>query len=154
LFYNFSPAKIFLGDTGSLLVGLIISFLAVQLAKNPINLELNGNKINVGVFIFSCIFVPVFDTIRVFFIRIIRGKSPFHPDLNHMHHLLLNIGFKHAQVTCILGLFALAMIFVSYFFQSYGITVVASLLLTIALIFSFILTNKKMLLFIDKVKSK
>ena len=98
LIYNFSPAKIFMGDTGSLLIGLINAILVIKFiniagaagASIPI-----ATAPAIG---FAVLMVPLFDTLRVFAIRIISRRSPFSPDRNHVHHFLLDLGFSHRQI--------------------------------------------------------
>src|ERR1700712_3329637 len=82
LYYNFNPARIFMGDTGSLVLGFVISVLCVKL------IELNtGHHVPIlphaPVFVLSIVVIPVFDTLRVFAIRLWSGKSPFTPDKSH-----------------------------------------------------------------------
>ena len=94
LYYNFNPAKIFMGDTGSLVLGFVISVLCVKLIN--INTETFFPVIrHAPVFVMSIVAIPVFDTVRVFTIRIWQGRSPFSPDKNHIHHLLTNNGWSH-----------------------------------------------------------
>ena len=92
LFYNKPPARIFMGDSGSLVIGVIIAYSAIQLCNLPI--DLNGT-IN-PVFVLCIIAYPAVDTLRVFTVRIISGKSPFSADRNHIHHLLVDKDFNHA----------------------------------------------------------
>jgi len=91
LFYNKPPAKIFMGDSGSLVIGVIIAYSAIQLCNLPI--DLNG-AIN-PVFVLCIIAYPAVDTLRIFTVRILSGKSPFTADRNHIHHLLIDKGFNH-----------------------------------------------------------
>jgi UDP-N-acetylmuramyl pentapeptide phosphotransferase/UDP-N-acetylglucosamine-1-phosphate transferase len=102
--YNFSPAKIFMGDTGALIIGLasavlVISFIDLNHdlpAGTPFRLE-SGPVVAIGIMI-----IPLFDTLRVFITRIYRGQSPFHADRRHIHHLLIDFGFSHMRATGIL----------------------------------------------------
>jgi UDP-GlcNAc:undecaprenyl-phosphate GlcNAc-1-phosphate transferase len=104
LYYNRTPAKIFMGDTGSLLIGLVISVLTIKFIE--------FNKVNGGpyqitavpVVAIAILIVPLFDLARVFFIRIKNGKSPLSGDRNHLHHRLLDLGFKPMQVSGLLSL--------------------------------------------------
>lgn len=97
LHYNFSPARIFMGDTGSLVLGFVISVLCIRLLK--INASSASPVIhNLPVFILGIVLIPVFDTVRVFSVRIWKGKSPFEADRTHIHHLLTNSGFSHLTV--------------------------------------------------------
>jgi len=91
--------KLFMGDTGSLIIGLVISALVIRF--NEVNILYNGpyDVIAAPVVSLAVIIVPVVDTIRVFSVRILRGKSPFSPDKNHVHHWLLNLYKNHIKVT-------------------------------------------------------
>jgi UDP-GlcNAc:undecaprenyl-phosphate GlcNAc-1-phosphate transferase len=94
LYYNFNPARIFMGDTGSLVLGFVISVLSIRL------IQLNTGQAtiipHISIFALSIVAIPVFDTLRVFTLRIWAGKSPFSPDKNHIHHLLTNNGWSHS----------------------------------------------------------
>jgi UDP-N-acetylmuramyl pentapeptide phosphotransferase/UDP-N-acetylglucosamine-1-phosphate transferase len=99
LIFNFQPAKIFMGDTGSLLVGtinaiLVVKFINVANSSN-ISFPINASPA-VG---FTILMIPLLDTLRVFGIRILHRRSPFSPDRNHIHHLLLDRGFSHRAIT-------------------------------------------------------
>ena len=96
--YNIYKAKIFMGDTGSLLCGFIISVMAILFIEMKV-VE-SAPAIALGILI-----IPVFDTLRVFTIRILNGRWPFHPDRNHIHHKLLAMGFS--QMSALLILIAL-----------------------------------------------
>lgn len=101
--FNVTPAKIFMGDTGSLLLGLVCSILVIQFIEM--------HKLNSGdPYYFNAapaaaigiLILPLFDTFRVFVMRAIRGRSPFSPDRNHIHHLLIDTGLSHMNATLIL----------------------------------------------------
>jgi len=100
--YNIE-SEIFMGDTGSLLVGLTASILALNF------IELNREYINeysvqsVPAVAVGVLIIPLFDTLRVFTLRVLRRRSPFSPDRTHIHHLLLDLEFSHLQATAILG---------------------------------------------------
>lgn len=99
LIFNHHPAKIFMGDSGSLMIGLVNSILVIKfiaVADSPAVLIPVDSAVAVGV---SILIVPLLDTLRVFAIRIVNGRSPFTPDRNHIHHLLLDRGLGHAAVT-------------------------------------------------------
>jgi UDP-N-acetylmuramyl pentapeptide phosphotransferase/UDP-N-acetylglucosamine-1-phosphate transferase len=95
LYFNFNPAKIFLGDTGSLVLGFTIAVLCIRLMQVNTLTALP----HAPLFILSLVFIPVFDTIRVFATRMWKGKSPFQADRTHIHHLLTNAGFSHLFAT-------------------------------------------------------
>jgi UDP-N-acetylmuramyl pentapeptide phosphotransferase/UDP-N-acetylglucosamine-1-phosphate transferase len=96
IYYNvFAKSKIFMGDAGSLTLGFILSFLALQLIGKP----LPNMPDYAGVILaIIALFVPVFDVCRVIFIRFIYRKPLFEPDKNHIHHLLLRLGLNPRNV--------------------------------------------------------
>jgi UDP-GlcNAc:undecaprenyl-phosphate/decaprenyl-phosphate GlcNAc-1-phosphate transferase len=98
LMFNYHPAKIFMGDSGSLLLGLVNAILVIRF----MNVAYTGTELPVlssGAIGFSLLILPLLDTLRVFSIRIYKGRSPFSPDRNHIHHLLLDRGLNHSQIT-------------------------------------------------------
>jgi UDP-GlcNAc:undecaprenyl-phosphate/decaprenyl-phosphate GlcNAc-1-phosphate transferase len=97
--FNHHPAKIFMGDSGSLMIGLVNSILVIKfinVANDPAVALPVASAVAVG---FAILIVPLLDTLRVFSIRISKGNSPFTPDRNHVHHLLLDRGMGHVAVT-------------------------------------------------------
>jgi UDP-GlcNAc:undecaprenyl-phosphate GlcNAc-1-phosphate transferase len=113
LYFNFNPAKIFMGDTGSLVLGFVIAVLCVQLMK--IN-SIHSIPVvpNIYVFTLGIVMIPVFDTLRVFGTRIWNGRSPFSADKTHIHHLITNKGFTHgfaARLICVFHGFILILVY-------------------------------------------
>tara|TARA_R110002049_G_scaffold302911_1_gene496570 strand:+ start:165690 stop:166781 length:1092 start_codon:yes stop_codon:yes gene_type:complete len=105
-----SDKKIFMGDTGSLIVGFVISVLTIKfLALRPDSYtELPFLLENAPLIAISILIVPLFDTARVFAIRIANKKAPFSPDRNHTHHVLIDYwGLTHKQASFIIGCFNL-----------------------------------------------
>ena len=144
--YNFSPAKIFMGDTGSLLVGMILSILAINLISSglvtdKINLPNKGPLLAI-VFLS----IPLFDSLRVFLTRIIKGRHPLYPGRGHIHHALLDLGIGHKKTALILYLISLVLIFGSYFLVEIninsGIAILAGISFII-LIIPFYLLRKR-----------
>ncbi len=119
--YNLA-AEIFMGDTGSLLIGLTASILAVSFIQeqgNPL-IPYEYTVQSVPAVAVGILVIPLFDTLRVFTLRILKGRSPFDPDRTHIHHLLLDLGCSHLQATGILGVVNLVFIAVVFFFQEIG----------------------------------
>lgn len=84
--------KIFMGDTGSLTLGLILSFITINMSRNEIG---QPHAINHTMAIaFATLIVPLFDVVRVVRRRLANGKNPFLPDKNHFHHKLLRTGMR------------------------------------------------------------
>jgi UDP-GlcNAc:undecaprenyl-phosphate GlcNAc-1-phosphate transferase len=95
MYFNLNPARIFMGDTGSLVLGFVVAVLCIRLIQ--VNaLVPNPVLPNAPVFVLGIVLIPVFDTLRVFATRIWKGNSPFVADKTHIHHLLTNQGFSHA----------------------------------------------------------
>ena len=103
MWFNKTPAKIFMGDTGSLILGLINGVLAIYFIEtNKLATVLSFES--VPLVVFGIMIVPLFDTLRVFIWRMLRGKSPLNPDRNHIHHRLLELGFSHLKSSGIIML--------------------------------------------------
>lgn len=120
LIFNYQPAKIFMGDSGSLMIGLVCSILVlkfINVAANPLSIIPIQSSVAVGV---ALLLVPLADTIRVFAIRIMKGRSPFTPDRNHIHHILLDKGFNHSSVTLICVISNILLIALVYFLKPLG----------------------------------
>lgn len=112
LHFNWEPSKVFMGDTGSLSIGMILAsvmIVAIQYNGNygsDINLLGFEIKSKIGVIVLL-FFIPLADTLRVFCVRIKKGKSPFTPDKLHVHHLLIRTGACHrtsSLITLILSI--------------------------------------------------
>jgi len=103
LVYNFSPAKIFMGDSGSITIGLVLSILAIKLIEYPVD-ELPNELIVVSrpVFAMAALVYPLTDTLRIFIYRIARGLSPFAADRNHIHHRLMDLGLGHRKTVLLI----------------------------------------------------
>lgn len=104
LYYNFSPAKIFMGDSGSLLIGMVSAVLAIhfiELNKYP---TLAGTQVKAAPAIaVAILIVPVFDSLLIFFLRIANGRSPFKGDRNHIHHRIKDLDISDSKVVLILS---------------------------------------------------
>jgi UDP-N-acetylmuramyl pentapeptide phosphotransferase/UDP-N-acetylglucosamine-1-phosphate transferase len=146
LYYNFNPARIFMGDTGSLVLGFVISVLCIKLIQ--LN---NGHASSIlphaPVFALSVVAIPVFDTLRVFTLRIWRGKSPFDPDKNHIHHILTNNSWGHRFTSrLICGVHALVLV-LGYFLkglpQAVGLVVLVAMMLLAVFIFQRLKTPQQ-----------
>lgn len=98
--YNFYKATIFMGDTGSLLIGFIASILAIEFVEQRLTPDAPAVAIAV-------IIVPIVDTLRVFLMRALSGTSPFKPDRKHIHHRLIDLGLSQVMTVLTLALITL-----------------------------------------------
>ncbi|HYE56450.1 MAG TPA: MraY family glycosyltransferase [Chitinophagaceae bacterium] len=122
LIFNFQPARIFMGDTGSLLIGLVNAILVVKfinLGSSPTAALPILQSPAIG---FTILMIPLLDTLRVFGIRIIHRRSPFSPDRNHVHHLMLDKGLSHRTITLTLVSINMLFITATYVFREIGCT--------------------------------
>jgi len=119
--YNLVNAKIFMGDSGSMILGFLSALLVIYyLQANERATDVMLLRIDAMVFSFSVIIIPVMDTIRVVFIRVfVLKKSPFAADRNHIHHTLLDIGLKHTQATFVLVTVNIVFILLTFFLNDY-----------------------------------
>lgn len=150
LIFNFSPAKIFMGDSGSLIIGMFICVLAIKMIEYPINqLDQFWVHISKPVYAISALAYPLIDTLRVFIIRALKGQSPFNADRNHIHHKLIDCKFSHIKTVLVIYTFSVITIgasILTYFFNSptYSLLTVVG----IAVIFLLLVIN------LNKRKSK
>jgi UDP-GlcNAc:undecaprenyl-phosphate GlcNAc-1-phosphate transferase len=136
--YNVTPAKIFMGDTGALLLGLICSILTIKFIEQ--HNDLIGSEYTFASapsVAIAILILPLFDTLRVFTLRLMEGKSPFNPDRKHIHHILIDAGMTHMQATGLLLLFNALFIFLAFLLQGIGNMKLLLLILSLA----FILTQ-------------
>lgn len=132
MIFNHHPAKIFMGDSGSLMIGLINAILVIKfinVANDPLVAIPVPSAVAIG---FAILIVPLLDTLRVFSIRIFNGVSPFTPDRNHVHHLLLDRGLDHASVTLTCVSANIGFIMLAWFGRSLGPNYLLLIMLTLA----------------------
>jgi UDP-GlcNAc:undecaprenyl-phosphate GlcNAc-1-phosphate transferase len=139
LYYNITPAKTFMGDTGSLFVGFMLSLFClrfVELNKHSVSLFSAAPAIAL-----SIIIIPVVDTVRIFMFRVLRGRSPFVADSNHLHHRFINMGFSHLQTTLILVFTNAGFIAAAFLLRSIGNAQLISFLIFLAIMINFLFWN-------------
>lgn len=122
LIFNFQPARIFMGDTGSLLIGLLNAVLVIRFINVGMDQDHRFSLQAAPAMGFGILMVPLLDTLRVFAIRMFNRRSPFSPDRNHIHHLLLDIGCSHRTVAICLTAFNAVIIAFGFLFQNMGTT--------------------------------
>jgi UDP-GlcNAc:undecaprenyl-phosphate GlcNAc-1-phosphate transferase len=103
--FNFSiKRKIFMGDTGSLTIGLVLGLLTLKLmTADAIYTSLHFSPKQLPLLLLAVLFVPILDTCRVMTIRLLRGVSMFRPDRNHIHHIIVDYGLSHRKASSLIG---------------------------------------------------
>lgn len=125
LVFNFSPAKIFMGDSGSMIIGLIMSVLAIKYVEYvPLENSIPFIKeLFTPVVAMAVIAYALTDTLRIFVWRAIRGVSPFAADRNHLHHLLIDSGMSQAKTVISIYVANIAVIGVAVATRLYPVTI-------------------------------
>lgn len=139
--YNLAVnAKIFMGDTGALMVGLFLAVFSIQF------IELNNNGTYhlfrpdfAPVFAIAILIVPLFDTLRVVILRVFSGKSPFSGDRKHLHHFLIDSGLAHWQASILLYVINLSFILMILSFKTFSQSLLIIGMLLLATLLSYIL---------------
>ena len=143
LIFNYNPAKIFMGDCGSLLLGLTNAILAIKFIEVA-DIQAGSLPIQSAVAVgISVLIIPLLDTVRVFSIRIVNGRSPFCPDRNHIHHLLLDRGLSHKHVSLFCFLLNIVFITLAYFGRNLGPTYLLCIMCGICFTFLAVLLYAK-----------
>lgn len=151
LYFNLNPARIFMGDTGSLILGFVVSVLCIRLLQ--VNSIATYQVIShAPVFVAGLVLIPVFDTIRVFITRTWKGGSPFIADKTHIHHLLTNQGFSHGFSTRIICFFHGLILMESFWLEGMQQEWAIALLLGAMLLMTLILKNLRLFIAPRKVE--
>ena len=127
-------SKMFIGDGGTLVIGTMMSMFVISiLGKGSLSARFAEQGVGLIPFTLAVLAVPVFDTLRVMSMRILRGKSPFSPDKTHLHHLFIELGFTHTGTT--VSILSLNFLIVVVWFLSYklGASIDAQLYIVIAM---------------------
>jgi UDP-N-acetylmuramyl pentapeptide phosphotransferase/UDP-N-acetylglucosamine-1-phosphate transferase len=116
LVFNFNPARIFMGDSGSLLIGAVLCVLAIKLIEFPKD---RMPEVVIGVskpvVAMALLAYPLVDTLRIFTYRALQGRSPFSADKNHIHHKLMRLGLGHKKTVLVIYGYSIFMIALTLF---------------------------------------
>ncbi|CAN5279134.1 MraY family glycosyltransferase [soil metagenome] len=145
LVFNWQPSSIFMGDTGALSVGFVLSYFAIRFIN--LNYELpegHSAKFAASISTAICVLIiPVFDTLRVIILRLRSMQSPFHADRNHLHHRLLAFGMPHSgAVKWMVGINA-GFIGIAFMMRSQSDRILLPIIILICLVISFVLKRKQ-----------
>lgn len=133
--FNWAPSKVFMGDTGSLLIGFFLSIVTIKFISGNYSVD-ESAPYKFSAFIapaVAVLIVPLYDTLRVFIKRILKGKSPMHPDKTHLHHILLRLGCNHSQATSILATVNIIFVLLALVLKDFTDAIVLPALLITAL---------------------
>lgn len=127
--------KIFMGDTGSMIIGLLVSFFVVRFISDAQAFRTSSFHNSAPVLALAIVFFPLLDTLRIFFIRaVIHKKSPFEADRNHLHHGFLNLGYSHKQTTAYIVMINTIVFVLALSFKDFGVHLQLVLLLAIGIV--------------------
>jgi UDP-N-acetylmuramyl pentapeptide phosphotransferase/UDP-N-acetylglucosamine-1-phosphate transferase len=130
--------KIFLGDTGAMLIGLILAIFAVRFLNFESDALYLSQSHSAPSVLLCVLIVPIFDTARVFILRILRGRSPFKADRTHIHHRLLDLSGSHLKATSIILLVNILFIVLALVLRNINAELLILIALLLAAAFSFI----------------
>jgi UDP-GlcNAc:undecaprenyl-phosphate GlcNAc-1-phosphate transferase len=139
--YNWFPAKIFMGDTGALIIGLVSAALAIKFIE--LNKFTGTNKpafYSAPAIAVAILIVPIFDSLRVFTVRILKGGSPFKGDRNHIHHRLENLGLTPNWIVVSTVSLNVLTLTATIILQELGNFVLILIIIGICILFNSVLT--------------
>jgi len=136
--YNVFPARIFMGDTGSLVVGMILSILAINCIQYGLVTETFKLPNKGPLLAISFLAIPLFDSLRVFVIRSIKGNGPLVAGRDHIHHAFLDLNYGHKYTSIILCAISVFLILGSYFLLEYNVNVSIAVLAGVSYLVLFI----------------
>lgn len=160
LYFNFSKRnKIFMGDTGSLFVGFLLSFLMIKFISLFIESEHNSIVYHLHTAPVICIaifIIPIIDTISVSILRIMNKKGPFQADKNHTHHRYLDLGWTHKKSSIILIILNFIIILTCFYLRHINVNLLLFIIIFLGLFVSFApaILNKNIKFFKEELDNK
>jgi UDP-N-acetylmuramyl pentapeptide phosphotransferase/UDP-N-acetylglucosamine-1-phosphate transferase len=121
-----------MGDSGSMLLGFLLGCQSIFFMNQ--SFSNSGLFLNSPILVLAILSMPLLDTLRVFILRVLKGSSPFHPDNNHLHHILLKLGLNHKQATAILLLQTLLVFTLAYLTMGFEIHIQLLLVVGVGII--------------------
>ena len=155
LMFNFSKKnKVFMGDTGSMIIGFLLAYQSVNFLSVDFSETLLLSNAKAPIYFLALFSFPFIDTVRVFFIRIKAGKSPFAADKNHIHHILLGYGLEHWKVTLTASVFTISIVAAISIFNELDINRMILVLGTMWMLSVLAISNFNLSILIEKLKFK
>ena len=149
-----------MGDSGALVIGFTISVLSILFVNSIWENNQVGTTIyhpaGAVVVTLSVLFIPIFDSFRVFIARIMKGKHPFHADRTHIHHFLLDIGFSHSHTVSTLLTANFLVITIALFVQNLNPNFALGILLLVTMLLFCVLyyMRKNRLAEMERIKEE
>tara|TARA_B110000046_G_C12969903_1_gene388466 strand:- start:116 stop:1255 length:1140 start_codon:yes stop_codon:yes gene_type:complete len=147
--FNFSTKrKIFMGDTGSLVIGLVLGLLTLELMTiENASTSFPFNEQQLPLFLVAVLFIPVLDLFRVMILRASKGVSMFRPDRNHIHHIIVDFGLSHRKASIFIGMVNFIVAFVMFnaiqVYNSLTSTFILMTLFLLAIILLFLMNKNR-----------
>ena len=130
LIFNLSKKeKIFMGDTGSMVIGFLLAYQAINFMSVDFNPNFMIQNTKSPIFVLALFSFPLIDTARVFLLRIIKRKSPFSADKNHIHHVFLEYDLKHWKIAALASFYTMMLVLTVFIFNDLTINKQVFLLL-------------------------
>ncbi|MGE0770170.1 MAG: glycosyltransferase family 4 protein [Cyclobacteriaceae bacterium] len=152
LVFNWEPSEIFMGDTGAMVIGMVLSLMAIRFMN--VNYALpDEHAAKFAATIASAaafIIIPLSDTLRIIILRLLKGQSPFRPDKSHIHHAIMRLGMTHSKTALILATVNIFFILGAYLMKDFGELIVLPVLIITALVLSIVLDR----LILSKLSTK
>jgi UDP-N-acetylmuramyl pentapeptide phosphotransferase/UDP-N-acetylglucosamine-1-phosphate transferase len=148
LIFNWEPSEVFMGDTGALVIGMMLAILAIHFIDVNYNLYQDAEyRFNASVTTASCfIIIPLVDTLRIIILRLKKRQSPFTPDKSHIHHAIMRLGMSHSQTTLILVSIQITYIALAIIFhqvqERYLLIGIIGLSITLSVFLDFLILKK------------
>lgn len=122
LVFNWEPSEIFMGDTGAMVIGMLLSILVIHFMQvNEALTEGSPAKFSATIGTAACfIIIPLCDTLRIIILRVLKGQSPFAPDKSHIHHSIMRLGLTHSRTAAVLASVNGAFIAAAWVLRGYG----------------------------------
>ena len=135
LLHNFHPASIFMGDTGSLIIGFLLAVQAIQFVglNESVAFTTAFGPIS-SVMPVAILMIPLYDTLRVFILRAKRGDSPFDPGRDHIHHILIGMGMGHRKTSLTLYAMSIVITLTTYLFSMWNVNVLLFFAVVLAVV--------------------
>jgi UDP-GlcNAc:undecaprenyl-phosphate GlcNAc-1-phosphate transferase len=141
LIFNWQPSRIFMGDTGALTIGFLLSYLAIQFINKNYNLPpAHSIRFQASISTVVCVLIiPIFDTLRVIILRLRKFQSPFQADKNHLHHQFLKLGLPHSKAVIMIGAINLFFVGLAWILRYHSDALILPIVIMICLIINQVL---------------